>query len=388
MKKFLMDDSRKNELPKMVYKLIHHFGPITKIDLGQHIQLKPTTMTRLIDELLQMGCIREAGTGPSSGGRPPILYEVNEAAAWIIGIDLSRNASRLVLTDMKFNVVDQYALLMTNCHTPDVVFEEIKGVIRNWLKMYSISTDELLGIGVGTVGPILRTEGKVMNSENFLAPGWDLVNISAELSEFSTELSVDNGANSAAIAEYYFYDELYTNIIYCINGYGIRGGVLHNGKVTSSRQGDTSAMGHLIVQANGKVCICGKSGCLSAYATLPAMIKDFKAVSGKSCDSEQFLEEINAGNEQAIFIAKQGAFHMGIGLANMINTLRTELVVLHGPLVYGTSFFFEEVVQSAKSHIYTKETPSPLFKKGSLRERAIALGGAIQLFHSFFELNQ
>lgn len=385
MKKFLMDGSRKNELPKMIYKLIHRFGPITKIDLGEHIQLKPTTMTRLIDELLQIGCIREAGFGPSSGGRPPILYEVNEASAWMIGIDLSRNETRVILTDIKFNIVDQYILKMTNRHTPDIVFGDINAVIRKWLHTYAISLERLLGIGVGAVGPIAREEGKIVGPESFLAPGWDQVSIPSKLSEFPTVLSVDNGANSAAIAEYYFYDEMYKNILYCINGYGIRGGVLLDGKVSSYRQGDTSALGHVIVQAHGKVCVCGKPGCLSAYATIASMLKDFEAKSGKQCNTpEQLLQEIHAGNEKAVAIAKDAAFYMGIGLANMINTLRPELVVLHGPLVYGTSFYFNEIVQSAKSHIYTKDGQLPMFKEGSLREQAIALGGAIQLFHSFF----
>ncbi|MEK3937151.1 ROK family transcriptional regulator [Sporosarcina sp. FSL W7-1349] len=385
MKEFLTDDSRKNELPKKIYKLIHRFGPITKIDLAQHIQLKPTTMTRLIDELLQAGYIREAGIGPSSGGRPPILYEVIETAAWIIGIDLSRNVSRIVLTDMQFNMVDQHVMLMTNRHTPDIVFDEITGVIRKWLQIYSISDDALLGIGVGAVGPILRTEGKIVGAESFLASGWEQVSIPARLSEFPAVLSVDNGANSAAIAEHYFYDELYSNLIYYINGYGIRGGVLHDGKVISHRQGDTSALGHIIVQANGKVCVCGKSGCLSAYATLAAMLEEFEAASDRSgLSAEQFIEEISAGNEIAVSIAKQGAFYLGIGLANMVNTLRPEMVVLHGALVYGTSFFFDEVIQSAKAHIYSNDVSFPTFKEGSLREQAIALGSAIQLFQSFF----
>ncbi|MFS0575504.1 ROK family transcriptional regulator [Sporosarcina sp. 179-K 3D1 HS] len=389
MKKFLVDNSRKNEIPKMLYKLIHSFGPITKIGLGQHIQLKPTTMTRLIDELLQAGFIREAGIGLSSGGRPPILYEVIETAAWIIGIDLSRNATRIVLTDVNLNQVEQYTIRMTSIHTPDVVFDEIRTVIKKWLIEHKISNDRLLGIGVGAVGPILRSEGKIIGPESFLAPGWEEVSIPQELSEFATVLTVDNGANSAAIAEFYFYDELYSNIIYCINGYGIRGGVLHDGKVTSHRQGDTSALGHVIVQANGNTCVCGNRGCLSAYASIAVMIEEFKAVSGRSCDSvEDLLAEVQTGNEKAVSIVKEAAFYMGIGLANMVNTLRPELAVLHGPLVYGTSFFFEEAIRGAKAHIYSKEISLPVFKEGSMREQAIALGSAIQLFQSFFNFIQ
>lgn len=385
LKEFLADESRKNSLLKETYRQIHKHSSISKAELIELLQARPTTMTRTIDELLENGWIKEGGIGPSSGGRPPILYETAKETGWIIGIDISRTAVRAVLTMVDFSIKERFAIPMTNTQTPDVVFNEITEVIDTWLSKYDITNDRLLGIGVGAVGPIQREEGKLINPESFLSPGWENVNIRERLARFPVRILVDNGANSAALAEFVQHDEAFRNILYCVHGYGIRGGVMNDGDVFYSGQGDTSALGHVIVQANGKVCICGREGCLAAYASFPAMVEEYKRVSGnKDASFEHFLRLLKEDDLQAVRVAEKGAFYFGVGLANMINSLRPELVVLHGSLVYETSFFYEKAVFNAKSHMYMPDAYTPVFKKGSLKEEAIALGAAMQVFQSNF----
>ncbi len=384
-KKFLEDDSRKNELVKQTYHLIHKRRTVTKADLIEHIQSKPTTMTRVIEELLQNGWIKEGGVGPSNGGRPPILYEVSETSAWIIGIDISRTTTRIVLTTINFTIVESEIIQMTRSHTPDIVFEELNRIIWKWLKRYAISFDQLLGIGVGAVGPILRHERKIMKPESFLSLGWENVKVPAYFSDFPVAVMLDNGANTAAMAELFACGEVHKNILYCINGFGIRGGFVNDGKIFYSGLGDTSALGHMIVQADGKVCKCGRQGCLAAYSTITSMVDEFERISGeKNMTYHHFLHLMQAKDERALHIANKAAFYFGVGLANMINSLRPELVVLHGPIIYETSSFFEDAVRSAQSHIFMPDILSPIYKKGSLKEDAIALGGAIQIFQSYF----
>jgi predicted NBD/HSP70 family sugar kinase len=384
LKTFLEDDSRKNELYKQAYRLIHKQKRVSKADLIKAMQAKPTTMTRILDELLHKGLIKEGGLGPSSGGRPPILYEINERAARIIGVDISRTAVRVVLTDLNFAIAERHVIPMTKNHTPDVVFAEIRLVIAKWLRQHEIAFDQLLGIGVGAVGPILWPEGILVNPESFLSDGWDHVHVASMLSGFPVRILVDNGANSGAASEFYMHGEMYRHILYCISGFGIRGGFLYDGKVFYKGKGDAGALGHVIVQADGKVCVCGRQGCLTAYSSYRAMLDEYKRMAGKEVVFDQFLKLVKSGERTALFIAKKAAWHLGIGLANMMNALRPELVVLHGTLVYETDFFFEETVSSARSHLFLPQASSSLFKKGSLKEEAVAMGAAIQVFDSYF----
>lgn len=384
LKKCLSDDSRKNSLIKETYRQIHKRSSISKAELIEILEARPTTMTRTIEELLENGWIKEGGVGPSSGGRPPILYETIKESAWIIGIDISRTAVRTLLTTVDFSVIDRNVITMTNMKTPDVVFTEINRVIDSWLTRYHISFNSLLGIGVGAVGPIHREEGKMINPESFLAAGWEDVDIRKGLESFPVRILIDNGANSAAVAEFIHHDEVFRNILYCVHGYGIRGGVMNDGRIFYAGQGDTSALGHIIVQANGKICICGREGCLTAYASFPAMVEEYKRASGEEVSFEKFLLLLEEDDPKAVRIVTKAAFYFGVGLANMINSLRPELVVLHGNLVYEISIFYNEAIAAAKSHIYMPEMFTPVFKKGSLKEEAVALGAAMQVFQSYF----
>lgn len=383
-KTFIEDDSRKNELYKKAYQYIHKQKFISKAKLIDQLQTKPTTMTRILDELLENGWIKEGGYGPSSGGRPPVLYEVNETVAWIVGVDISRAATRLVLTNLNFAIVERHVISMTTNHGPDMLFEEICSIIEKWLHAYHIGFDELLGIGVGTVGPILRAEGILLNPESFLSEGWGRINIREKLSRFPVRIIVDNGANSGAASEFLIHQEMYRHILYCTVGYGIRGGFLYDGKIFYTGKGDASALGHVIVQADGKVCICGRQGCLAAYSSYSAMLDEYKRITGIEVDFKEFLKLTKSGDQTALFIAKKSAYYLGVGIANMMNALRPELVVLHGALIYETDFFFEKAVSSARSHIFMPEAVSSLFKKGTLKEEAIALGAAVQIFESHF----
>ncbi|MBM7714262.1 putative NBD/HSP70 family sugar kinase [Bacillus thermophilus] len=384
MKTFLENDSRKNELYKQVYRHIHKRNLVSKADLINLVQTKPTTMTRILDELLENGLIKEGGLGPSSGGRPPILYKINESAAWLIGVDISRTETRIVLTDLTFAIMKSHMIPMTKAHTPDVVFAEIHEVIHKWLHQYKISFAQLLGIGVGAVGPILRSEGTLLHPESFLAKGWERVSIPEQLSRFPVRIIVDNGANSGAASEFFVHREMYRRILYCIMGFGIRCGFLYEGSPFYTGKGDASALGHIIVKADGKICICGKQGCLTAYSSYPAMLDEYKRATGLEIDIGQLVKLVKAGDRTALFIAKKSAYYLGVGLANMMNALGPDLIVLHGMLVYETDFFFEETVTSARAHTFMPETVSTLFKKGSLKEEAIALGAAIQVYESYF----
>ncbi|TVY06831.1 hypothetical protein [Paenibacillus cremeus] len=75
---------------KLVYGLIRSHGTVSKQDLIQWSGLAPSTMVRILDDLLVEGLIREAGYGESTGGRRPFLYETNPKYAYVLGLEISK----------------------------------------------------------------------------------------------------------------------------------------------------------------------------------------------------------------------------------------------------------------------------------------------------------
>ncbi|MBM4761856.1 ROK family protein [Bacillus sp. B15-48] len=395
-KEFIANDSVRNQMLKKVYKLIHQKHQTSKNELLEETNIKQTTLTRMLDEMLNRNFILESGYGKSSGGRPPVLYQINEKIAYIIGIDISRIETKVILMDLFFQPIEIETFQMTKKESPQVVFSKVIQIIHTFLANFKIELEQLLGIGVGTVGPLNRQEGIIDNPEAFQSPKWQNVKVKEILSEtFSVPIIVENGANTAALAEYTHHQFLYKNILYCIGGFGVRCGVISNGQFVHSKQGDSSAYGHIIIQAEGRLCTCGRKGCLTTYASFGAMLDEYKSrvkhesTSLNAIDPsilmDEFINELKKNDSLTKDIVKKAAYYYGIGIANMINVLHPELVVLHGSLIYESPYYYERVVESALKHTYSKDKDSIQFKKGGLGANGIAIGAGIQVFQTYFK---
>src|SRR5699024_7839478 len=136
-----------------------------------------------------------------TGGRPPALYEINPTYNYIIGIDISRTHTKIVIVDLNFNIIDQYAITMTKKHTPSYTINVIIQKIHEMMSRLHLPTEQILGVGIGTVGPLDRDNGIILNPELFLAPGWQNVSIVQALHEAFPKqvILLENGANTAAL---------------------------------------------------------------------------------------------------------------------------------------------------------------------------------------------
>jgi predicted NBD/HSP70 family sugar kinase len=399
LNEFLQDHSLKNSILKNLYHLIHEQGPISKVDISQKLNIKQTTLTRMIDELLNKKFIIESGIGKSSGGRPPTLYEINPTYNYIIGVDIARIHTKVVLVDLSFNQMDSIMFPMTSAEHPEATFAQIAKIIRQFMQKHHITLDQILGIGVGAVGPLDRKDGIILQPEAFPSPTWTNVPVVDILHKaFPTKVMVENGANTAVFAEY--FHSAYKNILYCISGAGIRCGVMANGHLVHSKQGDTSAYGHIIIDVEGRDCSCGKKGCLDSYVSFSAILKEIMSQTQKGIESDvtqwtngdlnsltidHVIKAMEQGDRLSKEIILKSAYYYGIGLANMVNILHPEVVILNGPLIYESPMYYEEVVKTTLKHIYATDKHSVTFGQGKLKSDAVAVGAANLVFHSFFK---
>ena len=84
-------------------------------------------------ELLDKEYIKEVGHADSGGGRPPTLYQINPLSSYIIGIQLTRSETTIVLFDLLLNRLSERTIIMTPNHTPKIVIEEIKNTILEYM---------------------------------------------------------------------------------------------------------------------------------------------------------------------------------------------------------------------------------------------------------------
>ncbi|MEW9670492.1 ROK family protein [Ammoniphilus sp. 3BR4] len=383
-KSFIEDTSPKNRSLRELYQFIYEHGPIHKAQLLKITQHKQTTLARMIDELLGHGFIRESGTGESYVGRPPVLYHIEPRCSYIVSVTISRMKTEVALFDLLFHRIEYQSFNMTKDQTSVVVLPKIIKMIQSLMEKYRFSVDELLGIGIGAIGPLDKQKGIIVDPEPFFATGWANIPIVDVLTDFfPVKILLENWANAALIGEYKHGKMPNHNILYAINSWGLGVAALVNGDLVS-RTGNTTRSGHIIIDPHGRACLCGKRGCLLSYVSLFSILNaveeqhqdiDWREKDWDRVSTEEVICLLKREQPLVHEAVLESAYYYGIGIANLINTLHSELVILGGPLIHGYPGFFEKVVEVA-SHYLEPRSQSVKFTQGTLKEGAAVVGSA------------
>ncbi len=356
-----------NDRCKYIFDIVQKKGPITKSELIDKTKIKLTTLNREIRILLHNKIIVETDIGQSTGGRKPSLYDVNPREFYIIGIDISRTYTKIVITNLKLKIIEEELL------SYEYKIENISGIIPNSIKnlcmKLNIQKSFIVGIGIGIVG------GFDIN------PLYDTLN-----KELDVPICIDNGANAAVIGEYNFgVGKSKKNIAYINCGVGIRTGIISSGVLVRTINNLEDAFGHMIVDANGELCSCGNYGCIESYVSISNITKKFinemKGINGSYLNRK--LDNINyrdvcslaeRENEVAMNIIKNSALYFGIALSNYIKLFNPELIILSGPLIQNSKLFYDIAKETAFEKCHIKNNNIQFSNGGHYKDNSIAVG--------------
>jgi len=396
-----MDKSLDQHIPsskaKEIFQFIRRTDEISKLDLLQYSGLTVSTLTRVLEELTALGLIAECGFGASTGGRRPILYRVVPDYGYAFGLDISRTSSRLVMLDMAGNKLDTCEWEMTALMTPEYLLAEVAKQINHWAGKHKLSPDKVLGLGIGAVGPLDRFEGVILQPSFFPSPGWEDVSIVNDLErQLNMPVMLDNGANTAIRAEAWANRARdVRHMLYVHVGIGLRSAMMSEGKLIYGAVDMEGSLGQMIIQADGIPPRTGNGnyGCLESYATVYAIEREANALvrMGRRSLLEQIagasstisyahiMEAMRRRDPLATEIVTQAATYFGIGLANLLNVLHPEKVVLGGPLMNTNDLFFYTATQTAIRKTYHYPQYQVMFSKGSYGDEALAIGAAFMI---------
>jgi predicted NBD/HSP70 family sugar kinase len=358
--------------------------------------LKLTTLNRIMEPIEALSLITEFGIGESSGGRKPILYHVNTNKYYLIGVDLSRTYCNIVIANLKMDILHKKAFYMDETCTPAKTIELISEIVNEGLKKLEIARELVLGVGVGAVGPLDREKGILINPVNFTAEGWNNVKIKEELfSKLKLPVIVDNGANTAVLGEYFFGSgKGFKSIAYFNCGIGIRTGVINEGTLLRSINDAEDSFAHMIIDLDGDRCTCGNYGCVEAYSSIPSIVKKFvsEIKRGRDTSIKKDLEDIDyldiclaaeKNDELAKQVIVSAATSFGIALANFINLVNPEAIILSGPLTNHSKLFYDTCNEVACKKYYLRDRNRVFFsKEGFFKEEAIAVGAGAMILES------
>lgn len=265
------------------------------------------------------------------------------------------------------------------------------------LDVLSQSIDEIIhsggvrGIGLGVAGLIDRRNSRVFASPNLrVIEGLDVV---GELRRrFGVPVFIENDGNAAALGERMAgAGRDFENFVLLTLGTGIGGGIIYHGKVLEV----PAELGHMSINPEAEKCPCGNTGCLENYASARAMIA--RAVSVLEKGAESLLKECCKGSfykltPEDIYgaaldgdnlsreILKDAGKYLGVGLANIINILGPEAIILAGGLTGAWNIYVQEAIKEASRRAFKDIFDSVKIIPSALADNAGIIGAACLVF--------
>ena len=201
----------------------------------------------------------------------------------------------------------------------------------DFLEEQQVPLDQCIGVGAGVPGTIDRRKGKVLYSNNLR---WEDVDFAGELGRvIPCPVRIANDADCAALGEAVAgAGRDYSDLVMFTLGGGVGGGIILNGQVFEGGMIGGSEVGHQVIRAGGRRCSCGRKGCLEAYVSVPALLRAAREAAGKAMTPEEIFDGASAGNTCLQEIVDQYKEMLGIGIVNIVNMFRPQLILLGGPL--------------------------------------------------------
>src|SRR4051795_2286237 len=260
---------------RLVVRTLYDLGPISRAEVARLTGLTRTTVSDVVSALLDDGVVREIGRGPSSGGKAPILIEVDEDARLVVGLDLGEERFAGSVVNLRGDIRRTAELPVAGRDGDDAV----NLVFQLLDQLLDGITAPLLGIGIGTPGLVDSRSGTIRRAVNL---DWRDLPLGAIVAErYAVPVNVANDSQAAALAEYtYAGGDRVPNLIAIRVGLGVGAGLILRGALFQGDGSGAGEIGHTVVDDDGTLCRCGRIGCLETVAGMGAIEARATAATG------------------------------------------------------------------------------------------------------------
>jgi len=231
-------------------------------------------------------------------------------------------------------------------------------------------------VGIGTPGAISSVDGTMKNSNTSCLNGRDL---RRDLERrLGLPVVMENDANCFALAEAVAGAGRGADLVFgVILGTGVGGGVVIHGSVRRGLQNIAGEWGHHCLDPAGPPCYCGERGCVEAHISGPAISRQYAAVTGETLPMEAIVAHARAGHAHAGDVFERFLDRFGRALANVIDILDPDLVVLGGGLS-NIDELYTRGRQAVERYVFNDELRTPIARH-ALGDSAGVIGAALLL---------
>lgn len=312
---------------RIALNFIRLYQPMSRADLARRSGLQRSTISSIIDQLIDEGWVTEGAIGRSPRGRRPRNLHLNVERAGILGVELRPELTTVGLAgiDARFMGQVQFA----TAATPERFVRDLAAATCELRRAHPRVLCE--GMGVSLPGRVDK-EGNLVFAPNL---GWQPVAITRMIEEaVGLPVNVENAANACALAELWFgrHPEQVKNILAVTVSEGVGVGLLLNGQLVHGANSMAGEFGHVSLADDGPPCRCGRRGCWERYASNSAALQYYAAIGGASPSPrfEDLPRLADRGDVRAAEAMDRMARYLGVGLSNLAVGLDPDVIVIVG----------------------------------------------------------
>lgn len=390
----LSDKGRKNLI---ILDTIRKNGPLAKTDVSKATGINIVTVSNYIDGYIRKGLVAQRGLDTSTGGRRPLMVELNSKAGYVVGIGLNVAEVVCIVTDLQNKII--FKLKKTRpLDTGEKLLNYLIDVTSEAIKESDIDKSMIKGIGVGTPG-IVDKEQHTVHWPKGVFSGDISVSVSVvNMFEktFNVPTLVDNDANAAIFGEKWLtLEPSIKNLVYMYSGVGC--GIMIDGKIY---RGANGCAGEFLLSSEVDYVSWIKQSHqahmwgIDLGLTLGArkIVKDdphsaiSKLVGGDTSKVgfRTVVKSIKEKDPKIMQLAENAAGDLGRRIAFLVNLLNPEIVIIGGGVEEAGAYFLEAVKDMVKKAALNEATRKLKIVPARLGEEAVALGAAALVVQEIF----
>jgi N-acetylglucosamine repressor len=347
---------------QILLNLVREHQPVSRADLARMMGVGRGMVTELVSTLIGEGVIYEGETASAPRGRRPTLLHIRSDNRFVVGVDLRFSRTFLMLADFSGH---QIALESFSAITdPKLLVDTLAERVTHLLETHG-ATDLCEGVGIAVGGMVDPRNGRVLNSPQL---GWRNVDFAEDLEKaLGMRVAVENAPKACALAHLWLgprQGEGSDNFVYVTVAEGVGAGIVVNGQVLRGSGHTAGEFGHVPINPDGPVCLCGAYGCLEAntsnVATLARYLGyDFSDVSDRKrlrrskLTIDDVIARARSGDQRALEAIETSGHFLGIGLSIIVNALNPDRVYVGGEIAQVWDLIENQIHAAVKERALT-----------------------------------
>lgn len=321
---------------------IRRYPNISRIELASYTELSRGAVTGITQSLLDSGLIIEKPSienNEGGRGRPRIMLSISPDAGYVLGIKLSLHQMSFSITDLKGDVVYTMHLPFRGNQQCDVAIDVIDMGVQRCLENAGVDRDRISGVCIGIPGYVSHEAGMCHWSPIFLERDIPFAELLRQ--RLNIDTFIENDANLVTLAEHWFGKgrDLSCFAVVTIE-HGIGMGLVIDNKLYRGANGIGPELGHSKVETEGRPCRCGQLGCVEAYASDYAILREADENFSLDAYNEnpkayhdaitRISDQARGGDNRLANILLEAGTRLGQAVGNMIAMINPPTVIFTG----------------------------------------------------------